>query len=120
MRQSELRQRPQSARVSGYRAELRHRPQLLVEFGRNDLAAFSFAVLVTTIRRDVVAVAHDPPKLAHAPGAGLIRRGALKRVAVHPEERDCLGQAAADRTVALFGWDRFGSVIQQGLELARS
>jgi glycosyltransferase involved in cell wall biosynthesis len=56
------------------RRQLRRRPQLLVEFGSNDLAAFWFAVLVTTIRRDVLVVAHDPPKLAHAPGAGLIRR----------------------------------------------
>ena len=45
---------------------------IVVEFGSNDLAAFWFAVFAVTLRRDVVLVAHDPPKVAHAPGAAII------------------------------------------------
>jgi glycosyltransferase involved in cell wall biosynthesis len=56
------------------RSELRRAEAVLAEFGSNDLAAFWFTVLATMLRTDIVVVAHDPPKIAHAPGAALIRR----------------------------------------------
>lgn len=51
-----------------------------VEFGSNDIAVFWCAWLLTLLRRDVVAVIHDPAPVAHSPGAGLIaRRGIWHR-----------------------------------------
>jgi glycosyltransferase involved in cell wall biosynthesis len=43
-----------------------------VEFGSNDLEAFWFALIAVLMRRDCVIVAHDYPKLAHVPSAGLV------------------------------------------------
>jgi glycosyltransferase involved in cell wall biosynthesis len=43
-----------------------------VEFGSNDHEAFWFALIAVLMRRDCVIVAHDYPKLAHVPSAGLV------------------------------------------------
>jgi glycosyltransferase involved in cell wall biosynthesis len=53
-----------------------------VEFGSNDLAPFWFALFAAALRRDVVVVTHDPPRIVHAPGAGLIRRDGAWRLRV--------------------------------------
>ncbi len=64
--------------VDAVRAVLRHRRALRrasavhVEFGSNDRAAFWFGLIAVHLRRDVVLVAHDVPKIALAPAAGLI------------------------------------------------
>lgn len=56
------------------RGAIRFADTVHVEYGSNDLAVFWFGVLVSGIRPDVVFVIHDPAKIAHAPGAGLIAR----------------------------------------------
>jgi glycosyltransferase involved in cell wall biosynthesis len=43
-----------------------------VEFGSNDVEAFWFGLAAVLLRRDCVIVAHDYPKLAHVPSAGLV------------------------------------------------
>jgi glycosyltransferase involved in cell wall biosynthesis len=48
---------------------------LHVELGALDLAPFWFGVLAAPLARATVVVAHDAPRVAKAPGAGLIRTG---------------------------------------------
>jgi len=55
------------------RRELRRADVVHVEFGSNDRVVFLFAVLAALARADVTLVAHDYPKPAHAPAAGLLR-----------------------------------------------
>jgi glycosyltransferase involved in cell wall biosynthesis len=54
------------------RRELRAGMTVHLEFGSNDLEVFWFGLAAVTLRRDCVVVAHDYPKLAHAPAAALI------------------------------------------------
>ena len=56
------------------RASLLSHDSLLMEFGSNDLTVFWLAVVVMTFRKDVVLIIHDPPKVAHAPGAAIVAR----------------------------------------------
>ncbi len=53
------------------RAALRRAATVHIEFGCNDTEVFWFALAATTLRSDCVVVAHDHPRLAHAPGAAL-------------------------------------------------
>ncbi len=64
------------------RRSIRRADAVHVEFGSNDLAAFWFAWLAVGLRRPVVLVVHDPPKIAHAPGAALIAHGSAWRLRV--------------------------------------
>ena len=63
--------------AAAYRARHRIRDAgtVQVEFGSNDLEAFWFALAAVLLRRDCVVVAHDYPKLAHVPSAGLVPAG---------------------------------------------
>ncbi len=61
------------------RPALRQADAVLTEFGLLDTAVFWWALLATALRRDMVAVAHDAPRLALAPGAGLLRGGTRAR-----------------------------------------
>ena len=61
------------------RSALRRADGVLAEFGLLDAAVFWWALLATALRRDLVAVAHDAPRLALAPGAGLLRGGGRLR-----------------------------------------
>jgi glycosyltransferase involved in cell wall biosynthesis len=69
-----------SSTLVALKALYRHRHALQaaetvhVEFGSNDLAVFWFAFFATAVRSDIVIVVHDPPKIAHAPGAGILVR----------------------------------------------
>ena len=57
----------------------RQADRVVAEFGLLDTAVFWWALLATAVRRDLVAVAHDAPQLALAPGAGLLRGGTRAR-----------------------------------------
>jgi len=64
------------------RGQLRRARGVVVECGSNDLPAFWCAALAVTLRRDLVLVAHDPPKIARAPGAAIVRREGTWRLRV--------------------------------------
>jgi glycosyltransferase involved in cell wall biosynthesis len=64
------------------RRTLRRAHAVHVEFGSNNLGAFWCALLATVLRRDVVVVAHDPARMAHAPGAGLLTREGTWRLRI--------------------------------------
>lgn len=74
-----------AAIAAAYRARRRIRDAstVHVEFGSNDVEAFWFALAAVLLRRDCVVVAHDYPKLAHVPSAGLVPGGRrlLSRIA---------------------------------------
>ena len=60
------------------RRQLRAADAVHVELGSNDRGVFWAALLAAGERRDVVVVAHDAPRLANAPGSGLL--GASGRI----------------------------------------
>jgi glycosyltransferase involved in cell wall biosynthesis len=64
------------------RRSMRSASAVHIEFGSNDRAVFWFAALACLLRPDCVLVAHDVPKLAHSPGASLIRRSSRRRTIV--------------------------------------
>ncbi|MGO9822450.1 MAG: hypothetical protein ACLPTJ_17605, partial [Solirubrobacteraceae bacterium] len=61
------------------RAQIRAADVVHIEFGSNDLATFWCAIWCCLAWRPVVIVVHDPPKIAHKPGAGLITRSSRWR-----------------------------------------
>jgi glycosyltransferase involved in cell wall biosynthesis len=94
------------------RFELRRVEGVLVEFGSNDVAAFWFAVMVTGLRTDIVVVAHDPPKITHAPGAGLIPRVGRWHLRVAYR----ILSPALDRPLLRRLTDRAGAIVVLGAE----
>jgi glycosyltransferase involved in cell wall biosynthesis len=66
------------AAAVSHRREIARADVLHVEFGSLDLAPYWFAVLASR-RRPLVVVAHDAPRIALAPGTGLIGTGARWR-----------------------------------------
>jgi glycosyltransferase involved in cell wall biosynthesis len=74
--------------LGAFRALIRERKRLrraravVVELGLLDLSTFWFALLASLLRRDVVVVAHDAPRIALAPAAGLLGGGNRWRDAV--------------------------------------
>jgi glycosyltransferase involved in cell wall biosynthesis len=63
------------ARAAIFSADVVH-----VEFGSNDLSTFWCAVWCCLLGCRIVMVTHDPPKVAHTPGAGLIARSGRWRM----------------------------------------
>jgi glycosyltransferase involved in cell wall biosynthesis len=84
------------------RRALRSADVVHVEFGSLDGACFWFGLMAALLRDDVVAVVHDPPLMALAPGAALIRTGTRWRDVVGhrllaPLLDGCLRRAFARR-----------------------
>ena len=57
------------------RRTLRRARTVHVELGSTGLGVFWFALIVSLLRRDVVLILHDAPRLASRPGVGLIATG---------------------------------------------
>jgi len=66
------------AAAASHRREIARADVLHVELGCLDLAPYWFAILVSR-RRPLVVVAHDVPRIALAPGTGLIGMGSRLR-----------------------------------------